>query len=501
MKRQVNLLVIEDNPADADLIQEYLSSVVEFNSNLFCVRTLEEAKKFLHNNHVHVVLLDLSLPDSRGVETVREVIGSLESATAIVLTSLDDKKVALAAIECGAQDYLLKGAIDSEVLSRVIRFSLQRIKWHNKMNEIQSQLYQAQKMDSIGRLAGGVAHDFNNQLGIIKIICSIIKSNLDADHPVINYITQIETVTDRSTSLTKRLLAFSRIQPLELATISLNDLINENKKLVGHLLGEDITIRMDLDDDAYINVDPGLMAQALMNLAINAKDAMPDGGQLEFTTKILHNNQVLLNVTDNGIGMSEEVVSKIFEPFYTTKEVGKGTGLGLSMVMGIVQQSGGDIKVKSALGKGTTFSITFPTVEAVKEDSQKPLEDKDTSGNRETILLVDDEPSLREVMQEFLTLHQYEVLVAADGVEALKIIQDKTKKIGLLITDVRMPKMGGAELVEKARVYQPDIKVLFTSGYIHETTDERIDLKKVSFLPKPASSKDLLKKVKDSLAS
>ncbi|MGE0763703.1 MAG: ATP-binding protein, partial [Bdellovibrionales bacterium] len=426
MSGLVNLLVIEDNPADADLIKEYLSEVTEFKANLVCVRTLREGKDFLKDNDVHAVLVDLSLPDSQGLETIRTVVSYTRAATAIVLTSLDDKEMALSAIESGAQDYILKNSLGPDALSRVIRYSIQRAKWQYKINEIQGQLYQSQKMESIGRLAGGIAHDFNNQLGAMTLLCGMIQEAVPAEHVVQKYTTQILSVTEKSADLIKRLLAFSRKQPAAFKVVDLSRILVESEKLLGKLLGADVQVKVVGDTGAFVRVDASMVEHALMNMAINARDAMPSGGSLTFAVAI-EGEKVVLKVADTGVGISPEIIPKIFDPFFSTKPAGMGTGLGLSMVYGTVKQSDGEIFVESELGRGTTFTIILPYQAdgaSLIEKNEKVERSRETkvlgSG---TILLVEDEEVLREATSAILTSSGYTVIEAKDGAQALKILK------------------------------------------------------------------------------
>jgi two-component system cell cycle sensor histidine kinase/response regulator CckA len=498
---------VEDNPADSDLIREYLSEISEFQSNLHCVSTLGEAKRFLSANSVHAVLVDLSLPDSLGLDTVREVVGHLRSATAIVLTSLDDKATAMDAIGSGAQDYILKGAIDPDTLARVIRFSLQRSKWLGRLTEVQEQLYQSQKMESIGRMAGGIAHDFNNQLGAIGLLCSLVEEALGSGDDAKAYVGQIEQAVERAADLTRRLMVFCRQHPIELKAVDLSQLVQLNNRLYGRIFGASVELKMDCESGAFVLADSGLLEQAFMNLAINARDAMGDGtgGSFHISVRVQPASEdqqdfVVMRFQDSGCGIDPRVVDKIFEPFFTTKEVGKGTGLGLSMVYGTVRRFGGQIQVESTPGKGTAFILRFPrcTPEAPAVASKSAS--KIAAGGSERILLVEDEDALRKWTAEILTRNGYQVVEASNGAEALEIFEQSGAKFDLLIADMVMPKVGGIELSQKARAHNPHVQVLFTSGYSEDAHQKPgASQEKVHFLPKPASSQDLLAKIRQVL--
>lgn len=502
MDKLVNLLVIEDNPADADLIREYLSEVTEFDAKIFHARTLKDGQNILKTNSVHAVLLDLSLPDSRGIETVKAVVNSLKTATAIVLTSLDDKVAALDAIESGAQDYLLKGSMGPDSLSRVIRYSLQRNKWLSKINEMQDQLYQSQKMESIGRLAGGMAHDFNNQLCTITILCTMIQETLPGDHVAQGYSRQILNTSNKAAELISRLLTFSRKQPANLKVVDLNKILLDTEKLLGKLIGENIQINVTCNRSAPVQISPGLMEQALMNLAINARDAMPNGGQLTFETSVTQSEpkQVVLKVTDTGVGMSAEVSSKIFEPFFTTKPVGQGTGLGLSMVYGTIKQFQGDIRVESLLGKGTSFEITLPiSLQELCQETKSQQKPKAVKGS-ETILVVEDEKELRDTIVGLLELNGYKAVEARNGQDALRVLDEYGYRIDLIVCDITMPQMGGVELHKNVLIKKSDMRVIFMSGYSSPKTTLTNPLpQNTSYLDKPIPANVLLTKIREML--
>lgn len=493
----VELLVVEDNPADSDLIREYLSEIKEFSSNLICVSTLKDAKDFLKVNSVHVVLVDLSLPDSRGLDTIQSVIDFVKTAPAIVLTSLDDNGLALKAIESGAQDYLLKGNLNADVLARVIRYSLQRRKWMTRLDEVQSQFYTSQKMDSIGRMASGVAHDFNNQLGTISLLSALVEESVGEGHLATPYIKKIQEATVRASDLVKKLLIYSRQNTSKPEVFDLYKLIKENETLFRKLVGASVKVEILGAEGAFIYADPGLIDQAVTNLVINARDAMSNGGTLTLKITLANgsdNKMSVLTVTDTGCGIPEELQEKIFEPFFTTKEKGKGTGLGLSMVYGAVTQSSGSITIKSAKAGGTTFILYFPfSISEEKSASELKSHSLSTKGQGQTILVVDDEPYLREAIEQHLLLYGYNPIGASNGIEALEKIKSMPL-LDLLITDMVMPEMGGKELVEKLKQSHPDLKVIFISGYsadMHWVGESE----NAMFLEKPFSHVEMQKKI------
>lgn len=382
-------------------------------------------------------------------------------------------------------------------------------------NRLEQELLQAQKMEAIGRLAGGVAHDFNNLLTVIIGCTQMRMAQLPKDDPGQKDFQAIDQATSRAVMLTSQLLAFSRRQVVEPKVVDLNELITELSKMLSRLIGEDIKfVYTPGGDVGSIKVDPGQMQQILMNLAVNARDAMPHGGQftVEATNvtlsesdadrhqmQIKSGNYVMLAISDNGIGMSREVQEKIFEPFYTTKEEGKGTGLGLATVYGIVKQAGGHIWVYSEVDHGTTFKIFFPRVTEKASSVKQRQKAAEPPKGEETVLLAEDDVMVRRLTADTLRHFGYNVLEASDGRDALRIIQEyKGPEIKLLLTDVVMPQMGGKELAEKFKATHPKTNVLFTSGYTDDTVvqygllDESID-----FIQKPYSPDALLWKVRE----
>jgi PAS domain S-box-containing protein len=379
---------------------------------------------------------------------------------------------------------------------------------------LEEQFRQAQKMEAVGRLAGGVAHDFNNLLTVILGFAEMSMESLAEDDPLRNDIQQIQLAGHSATALTKQLLAFSRRQILAPQVLDLNALVTAMLPMLRRLIGEDLTLESALDPSLLrISADPGQVEQVIMNLAVNARDAMPMGGRLLVETNMAEVDEVFvalqpgatpghhvrLSLTDTGVGMDAGVLAHLFEPFFTTKEQGKGTGLGLATVYGIVEQSGGHVWVKSVLGQGTTFSIDFPSVQAAATTAAKATRPSVLTGT-ETVLVVEDQPEVRQVIKSVLLRNGYTVIEAADGPAALELLAGRHDVVDLLLTDVVMPMMSGRELVSRLGNRQHGIRVLYMSGYTdaeivkHGILDPGID-----FLPKPFLSKDLLLRVRAAL--
>jgi signal transduction histidine kinase/ActR/RegA family two-component response regulator len=383
--------------------------------------------------------------------------------------------------------------------------------------KLESELQQAQKMDAIGRLAGGVAHDFNNLLLVISAYAELMLDSLADGHPLRRNVAEIMAASRRAADLTRQLLAFGRKQMQLLQVLDLNTVIGEIATMLPRLIGEDIQLVFVPGQDlGKIKADPVQIEQVVMNLAANARDAMPGGGTLNIETATVRVDEsyvqrhsivppgdyVLLTVTDSGQGIAAEHVAHIFEPFYTTKEAGKGTGLGLATVYGIVKQNGGFVWVYSEPGLGTTFKIYLPRVQSL--DREVPIAKLVESSPRgcETLLLVEDETSVRQASRQFLVQSGYTVLEAKDGEDALRISREHCGPIHLMITDVVMPRMGGPRLAERLADERPAMKVVFVSGYAENTVLQhgKIDVTK-RFLQKPFSLKTLARKVREVLTS
>ena len=411
---------------------------------------------------------------------------------------------------------------DDELLKMVEDIGLkigqfgERTRTEGVLREAEAQLRQAQKMEAVGRLAGGVAHDFNNLLTVIRGYSELLLSRLLPTDPMRKDMEEVKKAADRATGLTRQLLAFSRRQFIAAKVLDLNALVSNMDGMLRRLLGEDIVeFCAELDPQTgAIKADPGQVEQVIMNLVVNARDAMPKGGSLTIETKnltigrnprrdavgVAPGSYVLLAVRDTGHGMDAETKSHLFEPFFTTKEQGKGTGLGLSTVYGIVKQSGGSITVESAPGKGTIFRIYFPRVEPEVSEPTVAVDAIEPAHGRGTILLVEDEPSVRGLVHETLRLHGYTVLEARHGIEALLTGARHVGPIHLLLTDVVMPQMSGPEVAGKLLTVRPGIKVLYMSGYPdHPVFDQGGVSRETSFLAKPFSPNVLARKVREIL--
>ena len=383
--------------------------------------------------------------------------------------------------------------------------------------QLEAQLRQSQKMEAVGQLAGGLAHDFNNLLTIITGYSELLLDTLPPGDPSREFVDEIMTAADRSAALTRQLLAFSRKQVLAPAILDINEVVRDTEKMLRRVIGEDVELRAALQPHlGYVKADPGQLEQALLNLVVNARDAMPQGGTLTIETKNLALDDtpaateagarhacVMLSVSDSGSGMTDEVQRHVFEPFFTTKPPGKGTGLGLAVVHGFVQQSGGHVEISSALGMGTSVRIYLPRTDLPGGTGAAPA---DSAGalprGTETILLVEDEEGVRTLARIVLQRCGYVVLEASRGDEALRIAAAQQTPIDLLVTDVVMPGGGGRPLAEQLCLSYPELKVLYVSGYTDDAVVRHGILhEQVNFLQKPFNPMALARKIRSVLSS
>jgi len=371
-------------------------------------------------------------------------------------------------------------------------------------------------MDAISTLAGGVAHDFNNMLLVISSYAELGLASLPKEHPLGRHLQEILSASRRASELTRQLLAFGRKQMQQLQVVSLNSVVEEACGMLPCVIGEDVDLHLDLGHNlGQVRIDPGQISQVLLNLAINARDAMPNGGQLSIATRLSDGLEpvagelpdrdgktyILLTVADTGQGISEDDLPRIFEPFYTTKAEGSGTGLGLAMVYGTIRQSDGLITVQSRPGIGTTFKIYLPVAApAMREAASSSAAEKPVNGGSETLLVVEDEDAVRKSEVEFLSAMGYTALAAANGEEALDRVKAGPDLVDLVITDVVMPRMNGPKLAENLAALRPGLRVLFVSGYASDTVLRKgvADLAH-DFLAKPFPLRVLAGKIREVL--
>jgi len=633
------VLLVEDSAVDAALVKGLLRHGGSEQFAVSEVTTLAEALRCLNQSEIDVVVLDLTLPDSTGLETLQRMVARSTRVPIVVLTGADEA-IGIEAMREGAQDYIPKGQLQGPLLARSVRYAMERHRasqalresqeslsrvissaadaiitkdlngittsWNpaaerlfgysaeevlgksllmlfppDRMNEerqileriekgervehfesvrirkdgrpvqvdltispmrnregritgaskiardisaqkeaeealrnSEEQLRQSQKMEAVGQLAGGVAHDFNNLLGVILGCAELISECADLIQ-VRKRAEEIQKAGQRAADLTRQLLAFSRKQMLEPKIIDLNAKVSKMTDMLARLVGEDVEIRTSLPANlGKVRADPSQIEQILMNLVVNAREAMPNGGNITIETEnvkldeayagshtsVLPGSYVMIAVSDSGMGMDAEISAHIFEPFFTTKE--NGTGLGLATVYGAVKQSGGNIWVYSEPGKGTTFKIYLPRVDGAVDGSGGAQRSAATPEGTETILLVEDSASLRDVTKEFLQIAGYNVVEAKDGKDALRVARMHEERIHLLLTDVVMPGMGGRELANEIKQIHPETRILFMSGYTSNAIVHRGVLdEELSLLTKPFTRSGLTQKVREMLNS
>jgi signal transduction histidine kinase/ActR/RegA family two-component response regulator len=384
----------------------------------------------------------------------------------------------------------------------------------SQREQLEGQLRQAQKMEALGRLAGGVAHDFNNLLTVIRGHSELILDRLRPEDAVYRNSQQIQKTADRAASLTRQMLAFSRMQVLQPKIVNVNELIAEMGKLLRRLIREDIEFNLRLSDSlASVKADPGQLEQVLLNLTVNASDAMPTGGKLAIETQniivdndlaqtrpsLLPGPYVVLSVSDTGHGMDPATKARIFEPFFTTKEPGRGTGLGLATVYGIVQQSGGFIWVESSPGNGSKFEIYLPQTSERPESFQLLTQAHQTASRRRTVLVVEDEKDVRELACEFLKAAGYCVFTSEDGLQALETAKQLDKSLDAVLTDIVMPRMRGQALATQLKTLLPHVKIIYMTGYLDQNQGSDILLQDAFFLHKPFTRATLVSQVAEAV--
>jgi PAS domain S-box-containing protein len=483
---------------------------------------VHDGKKFLFANSAAGRLLGLAHPDELvGVPILKVVHPDSHRLAASRAFSLAPGQVASA-----VEEKFLRadgGAVDVEVIAvGVVHGGLPAVMVlardisERKRNEadqqrIAVQLDQARRMDLLGQLAGGIAHDFNNILSAVLGFSEIVLASLSGESSLKSDIEQIRAAAQRATALTRQLLAFSRRQPVQPREIAPNEVVAQLSKMLGRLIGENIALELRLAPEVpTIFIDPAQLEQVVMNLAVNARDAMPDGGRLVLATDRCRlgpddlageadarpGEFVRITVADNGLGMPDDVMRRLFEPFFTTKPVGKGTGLGLSVVYGVVKQNGGHIQVDSAVGRGTTFRVYLKAGAETAAATEVPSDDA-RGGRGETILLVEDDPDVRSVTSRVLAHHGYRVIEANCAERALDLLGRMDGSVQLVLTDVVMPGMGGLELGKRLRERGLAVPVLYTSGYFDELRDAQGVLRPgVNLLTKPVETRALLERVR-----
>ncbi len=513
MKSPLHILNLEDNPRDAEIIQSMLEA-----AGILCattrVQNRDDFAAALEQGGFDLILSDCTLPGFDGMTALKMAQANCPAIPVIFVSGTLGEERAIESLKSGATDYVLKERLTR--LVPAVRRAMQEVEERAERKRVEAQFIEAQKMEAIGRLAGGVAHDFNNIMAVIMGYSDLTLQKPGLDEEVKCYLETIRSAAQRAAGLTRQLLIFSRKETAQPVVLELNEVVEDLDRMLRRLIDENIEMTIVPGrEPGRIRADSGHVGQVLMNLVVNARDAMPGGGKLIVATRNVTLEEsdarrhrgakageyVILSVSDTGAGMSEEVKAHLFEAYFTTKPKGKGTGLGLATCQTIVQQSGGHIEVESELGKGTTFRVYFPRVGQALETPARVLQSGPLPGGTETLLVVEDEPSVRRLARDVLQGQGYEVLSAANGQEALRAVRAHPgAPIRLVIADVIMPRMGGKVLAEWLQTTYPDLKILFTSGYMDDAITQRgVFEPGVAFLPKPYTPAVLLRKVREML--
>jgi signal transduction histidine kinase len=513
MKVPLRILHLEDNSVDGQVVERMLAA-----GGVACsisrIAGRDDYMKAVKEGGFDLILADYKLPDFDGLSALKICREQCPDTPFILVTGILGEEQAIESMQSGATDYILKSRLLR--LCPAVRRAMSEVEARAARKRVEEQFVQAQKMEVVGQLAGSVAHDFNNILSVILGYNEVILSALGPNHPLRAETEEIKHAADRAVGLTRQLLSFSRKQAFLPVVLDINDVVSGMNSILTRLIDENVELVVIPGTDlGWIKADSGYIGQVLMNFIVNARDAMPQGGKLVVETRRVKLNKdsasqhpgvppgdyVAMSVSDTGTGMSDEVKACLFEPFFTTKPKSKGTGLGLATCQTIVKQCGGFIEVQSEVGRGSNFTVYLPRL--AQSAAPAPADAKTGPAPRgtETIMLVEDEPSVRHLAVHVLRSQGYNVLSASNGQEGLRVAQNhKGMPLDLVITDVIMPRMGGRVMAEWLKATFPDLKVIFTSGYTDDAIVQHGVLEAgVDFLPKPYTPSSLAHKVREVL--
>ena len=511
----MQFLLIDDNPYDRELIRRSLAHI--FPTATY-VEVLDQAgfEEAASTLDYDIVFTDYQLKWTTGLELLKTLRQRSPDLPVIMVTDTGSEEIATEAMKNGLNDYLLKTHLTR--LPIAVEECLQKVRMRQERRSLEAQLQKAQKMESLGLLVSGVAHDFNNTLGAITGYAQRGMQALAREHPLYEVLQHIQERSAQGARMTNQLLAFARGTPLDPALLSLDELLDLLCDFLQRLLGPMIELKIESDGVPHmLYADRTQIEQILVNLAMNARDAMPDGGTVtvavsgvvieetthSLQTDLLPGSYVLLKFTDTGMGMDEQVQARLFEPFFTTKDIGRGTGLGLAVVYGIVKQHHGFIQLQSSPKQGTSFSLYFPLARPEEETLQEPLPPKnEVEKGSETLLIVEDDPDIQLLMSEFLRDCGYTLLLSSNGEEGRQLFEQHASAVALVIADIMMPKMKGKEFQEYIRKQHPNVKILVVSGYQEMYLQQRQLLDATSaFLQKPFDLDELAARVRALLES
>jgi len=506
-----SVLIVDDDEGFRDSLKDILE---EHGYEVLCAGSCSEAMKTAREFLPMVVLLDVKLPDGSGTGLLADLKELNGDCICAMMTAFADLESALKALEWGAFQYLQKPVRPLELLNMLER-AFDTILLKEEKKRLQEHLAHSQKMEAIGTLAGGIAHDFNNLLQAIMGYAQMLLVEVEGQGSLFRKLTEIEKAAQRASELTRGLLMFSRKIEGKMRPVDLNQEVRNAERLLKRTIPKMINIELRLEKHIRIvDADPTQIEQVAMNLAVNARDAMPEGGKLTIETKnvildeafsrenfeCVPGKYVLLKVTDTGQGMDEETQERMFEPFFTTKDVGKGTGLGLATVFGIVKSHKGYISSESKPSQGTTFKIYLPVASGRLGNALGKGKDERPSRGTETILVVEDEETLRDLAMHMLTMYGYRVILAVDGESALVLHEENREGISLVILDLIMPGMGGLRCMEELLRRDPGLKIVIASGYAGDEPETRLlETGARGFIRKPYNVTEVLKVIRQVL--
>lgn len=498
MKTPVGILHLEDNREDAALVASMLRGG-GIEAVIDVVDTRSAFGATIAQGRHDLILADYQLPQFDGLEALAIARRLRPDIPLIMVSGVLGEEAAIESMRSGATDYVLKTRLSR--LVPAVRRALQEAQERAERRLLEEQFLQAQKMELFGRLAGGVAHDFNNILTIVMSNCGLILAGMAPSDPHHHLVEEIEQAGLRGASLTRQLLIFARHEARNPEILEVDEVLRTAAPLLRRLVPESVRIAMHLSaGPARIEADRRHLEQAIMNLVVNARDAMPRGGNIRIETGASESGPVEIAIRDTGYGMTPEVRARIFEPFFSTKPSGTGTGLGLPTVQRVVGESGGDVAVESAPGQGTSFTITFPRHTGDLSPQSNHRAHPVLPRGSETILVVEDDPAVRERAAGMLARQGYDVLTAADGREAVDLLAQKRGGVSLVFTDVIMPEMNAGAMARRLRELHPGLRILFTSGYTEQAiAPEGVIAGMVDFLPKPYGLESLAGKVRETL--
>jgi signal transduction histidine kinase len=517
----VRVLLVDDDADDAAITGRLLRHAGVATYGITWRDSVAAAVAVLAEDAFDVMLLDYELGDGTGLDVLREAAARGLEIPSILVTGKGGVELDFRAMDDGVVDFIEKDYLDGKGLDRSIRYAVGRARADRERRKAQEALlasqtrhYQAQKMEAIGQLAGGIAHDFNNQLTAIRCYCELVQRTISPGEQAFHDIGEVIAAVDRASALTRQLLAFSRRQVMQLRAIELDDAVRQMQGMLERLIGEDLELVVRVcGSPPPVRADLTQLEQVLLNLVVNARDAMPDGGVVLITAAqtVLDDEFVRVNpgsapgayvklsVSDTGVGIPPEVQARVFEPFFTTKAQGKGTGLGLATVYGIVKQFEGYVTIDSAVGVGTAVNIYLPvssgdaTVEVASS-----LEEVCSSGGGERILVIEDSPHVRSVVQRSLESCGYRVAVAENAAAALAMLQQQPP-VDLVLTDWIMPRMGGAALLKELQTRTDHPAVLVMTGYAHDSFRGGALGRDIPFIEKPFTASQIARRVREVL--